>query len=418
MVSLKADEKIYYGWWIVAACSFLTFYGAGTFFYGFTVFVHPMIEDLGWGMALISGAFSLYRLESGVAAPLAGFLIDRMGPRYLVMAGGLIWGSGFIYLSHITSVFHFYLSFFVISFGWTFASGTTVPSAMIAKWFIRKRGRAIGIFVAASGLSGMLVPVLSYMITHYGWQRTLLMIGILTWLVVTPISITLRSKPEDYGLYPDGKPPEQTPEVLKNNGATEYGEVNFSIKKALCTPAFLLLSLTFWSFQVTMSSVFVHLVPHLITAGIGEKAASMAVMFTTLCSVLGRAGYGWLSDSLNKKKLFISTFVLQAIGLFAFSRVSKIIHLIPFLVAYAPGYGGSVALRAPIVGEYYGRKNFGTLYGVLIGIAMFGGIIGPIVAGFAYDYFGNFRGVFTFFSLINFFSALVLFFLKRPRPVS
>jgi sugar phosphate permease len=292
-----------------------------------------------------------------------------------------------------------------------------VPSAVIAKWFIRNRGKAIGIFVTAGGLSGMLAPILSHMIGLYGWQRTLLIIGVFSWLMVMPISLILRGRPEDYGLYPDGKPPTPTTENLKNNGGAEYGEVDFSIRKALWTPAFLLLSVTFWSFQVTMSSVFVHLVPHLINAGIGEKTASIVVMFTTLCSVLEKIRFGWLSDSINKKNLFISTFVLQAIGLFVFSRVSKIVHLLSFLAAYAPGYGGTVALRAPIVGEYYGRKNFGALFGVLIGIAMFGGIIGPIVAGFAYDYFGNFRGVFTFFSIINFFSALVLFFLKRPRPV-
>ena len=206
MFSLKSDGGIFYGWWIVIACSLLTFYGAGTFFYGFTVFVHPMAKQLGWSMALISGAFSLYRLESGIGAPLAGFLLDRIGPRILVMAGGLIWGAGFIYLSHVRTVFHFYVAFFVISFGWTFASGTAVPSALIAKWFVRRRGRAFGIFTAVSGLSGLLVPALSYLIDIYGWQLTLLMMGFFTFLVATPLSITLRHKPEDHGLLPNGTP--------------------------------------------------------------------------------------------------------------------------------------------------------------------------------------------------------------------
>ena len=104
-------KGIFYGWWIVIACSILTFYGAGMFFYGFTVFVHPMAKELGWSMALISGAFSLYRLESGIGAPLAGFMLDRIGPRILILAGGLIWGAGFIYLSHVRTVIDFYVAF-------------------------------------------------------------------------------------------------------------------------------------------------------------------------------------------------------------------------------------------------------------------------------------------------------------------
>jgi MFS family permease len=252
MSSMTSGGKIFYGWWIVLASSFLTFYGAGTFFYGFTVFVNPMIKDLGWSMALISGAFSLYRLESGVAAPLAGLLVDRLGPRFLVMAGGLIWGSGFIYLSHVTSVLHFYVAFFVISFGWTFASGTTIPSAMIAQWFIRKRGRAIGLFVAASGLSGFIVPALSSLINLYGWQHTLLILGFFTWLVITPLSLTLRHRPEHHGLYPDGEPPQSAPASQGMDDASAGREVNFGIRKALFTSAFWIIGLTFTTFAVTI----------------------------------------------------------------------------------------------------------------------------------------------------------------------
>jgi MFS family permease len=144
------------------------------------------------------------------------------------------------------------------------------------------------------------------------------------------------------------------------------------------------------------------------------KLASLTVTFTTLCSVLGRAGFGWLSDTLNKKWLLVSTFVFQGIGLLAFSRVSQATHLILFLITYAPAYGGCVALRAPVVGAYYGRDRFGTIFGLLTGIAMIGGISGPVLAGFAYDAFGNYRWFFALFSLINFFTAFMLLFLKHP----
>jgi len=410
----KRDGGIFYGWWIVTACSLLTLYGAGTFFYGFTVFVHPMAKDLGWSMALISGAFSLYRLESGIGAPLAGFLLDRIGPKTLVMAGGLIWGAGFLYLSNTETILNFYLAFFIISFGWTFASGTAVPSALIGKWFIKKRGRAFGFFTAAGGLSGLLVPVLSIFIESYGWQKTLMIMGVFTWIVTIPLSFSLRQKPEDIGLFPDG---ELFMKGSKGMGATrhiDYQEVDFGVRKALLTPAFWILSMCGTIFQMTMSALFVHLVPHLISAGIDSRVASLAVMFITLCSVLGRLGFGWLSDIYSKKWLLICSFLLQGVGLFIFSRVHEPIHLIPFLVAYAPSYGGSIVLRAAISGEYFGRRNFGTIYGILVGMGMFGGIAGPIIAGSAYDLYGNYRLIFLIFGLASLVSGLFLMLLKRP----
>jgi MFS family permease len=418
MFSLKSDEGIFYGWWVVTACSILTFYGAGMFFYGFTVFVHPMAKELGWSMALISGAFSLYRLESGIAAPLAGFMLDRIGPRMLVVAGGLIWGTGFIYLSHVRTVFEFYIAFLVISFGWTFASGTAVPSALIAKWFVKKRGRALGIFTGVSGLSGLLVPILSYLIDIYGWQRTLLIMGFFTFLVTTPLSFTLRHRPEDHGLLPDGKPSSIPPKGHFDADASGYMEVDFDVRKALITPAFWFLSLASTIFYMTMSALFVHIVPHLISAGIEARVAALAVMFITLCSVLGRAGFGWLSDILNKKWLLVSAFLLQGVGLFIFSQVHQVIHLIPFVLTYAPSYGGGIVLRAAITGEYYGRKNFGTIYGIIVGMGTFGGIAGPVIAGFAYDFSGNFRLVFAIFALVSFLSALLLLPMKRPSRTS
>ena len=417
MFSLKPDKGIFYGWWILIASSLLTFYGAGTFFYGFTVFVHPMVRDLGWSMALVSGAFSLYRLESGVAAPLAGFLIDRYDPRFLVAAGGFFWGAGLVYLSRVTSIFHFYAAFFVISFGWTFASGAAVPSAMIAKWFVRRRGRALGIFTAVSGLCGIFAPLLSRLIELYGWQRTLFFTGFFTWLIVLPLSLTLRHRPEDYGLLPDGGVNPSTTRPQQEDGAPAPGfpENDFNVKQAMATPTFWFLVVISITFQMTMSPLFVHLVPHLVTSGIDTRTASLTVTFITLCSVAGRAGFGWLSDFANKKWLLICTFLLQAVGLFVFAQVRSEVYLIPFLLAYAPGYGGSIAIRPAIVGEYYGRKNFGTVYGVLLGSGLFGGISGPVIAGYIYDVYGSFRQAFMLFALVSVFSALVLIFMKRPQ---
>lgn len=410
----KVKKELFYGWWIVLACSLLAFYGGGTFWYGFGVFVHPVVQELGWSLALISGAFSLQRLESGIVAPLVGFLLDRFGPRKLAISGAFIMGVGFIYLSQVKEVLPFYIAFFLISTGMSFAIGPAIATPVISKWFVKRRGRALGFYFAGAALGGLLVPILSHLIALYGWRTTLLIMGPLTWLFATPLAFILRHKPEEHGLLPDGEPPGDTPETLLTTNRVELREVNFSVREAMLTPVFWLITLCFVVFQMTMSALFVHLIPYLIAAGIEAQLAALAVTFITLTSILGRMGFGWLADLFSKKWLLIIVFLLQAIGIFAFTQVRQVAHLIPFLLAYAPGYGGAMVLRPAIIGEYYGRQNFGTIFGVMLGIAMLGGIAGPVIAGLAFDIKGSYYSAFLFFALASLFSAVLLLLLKRP----
>lgn len=399
---------------MVLACSLLSFYGAGTFHYGFGAFVNPVASELGWSMALISGAFSLYRLEAGVAAPLVGFLLDRIGPRKLVMSGAIVMGAGFIYLSRVNTVLPFYVVVIVISLGFSFTSGTAVGAPLIGKWFVKKRGKVLGFYTSALALGGLLVPVLSHLITVYGWRRTLLIIGPFTWLVGLPLSFVLKHKPEEHGLLPDGETSEHVENTLDSPEAAGVTEVDFSVRDAMLTPAFWLLTLCYFAFQMTMAALFVHLIPYLITVGIEARLAALAVTFVTLTSILGRMGFGWLGDLFSRKWLLIIVFLLQPAGIFALAQVRQVMHIIPFLLAYAPSYGGAVALRPAIIGEYYGRKNFGTIYGVIQGISTFGGIAGPIIMGLVYDIKGSYYLAFVFLALVNLFSALLLLFLRRP----
>jgi len=406
-------KNVFYGWWIVLACSLISAFGSGTFHYGFSVFVRPVSVELGWSMVLIAGAFSLYRLEAGILAPLAGFLLDRFGPRKLVQAGGILMGAGFIFLSQAKTVIPFYSAFIIISAGFTFSSGTAIGAPLIGKWFVKKRGRALGIYTAIFGLGGLLVPVLSQLITLYGWRTTLLVMGPFICLVDLSLAFILRHKPEEYGLLPDG----ETPGHIRDNDspkASDYTEVDFSIRNAVLTPAFWILTLCMLTFQMTMASVFVHLVNHLVTVGIETSLAATAVTFLTVTSILGRLGFGWLGDFFSKKRILIIIFLLQGLGIFALAQVQQMWHIVPFLLAYAPGYGGLLVLKPAIVGEYYGRKNFGTIYGVIQGISTAGGIAGPVFAGWVYDTNGNYFLAFTIFASINIAAAFLLLFLSRP----
>lgn len=422
MAELSSDkrDKVFYGWWIVLVMSILSVYGTGVFYYGFSTFVKPVVEEFAWSMAVVAGAFSIYRLEAGIASPIVGYLLDRIGPQKLVFTGGLVMGGGFIYLSCVNTVFSFYTAIISISIGWSAFAGIAVGNPLVGKWFVKKRGSAIGIYGVARGISGLLVPVVAYLIVHYGWRSTLLILGPMTWLVVLPLSFFLRHSPEQYGLLPDGELSGQDSynayRKVKTAKAAEK-EVDFSLRKAMGTSAFWIITLCLFTHQITQSAIFVHLIPYLIDMGIEPTSASSILMFIALTSIIGRYGSGWLSDRFNKKWLLAILFIIQPIGIFFLIQMHSLLDVIPFVIFYSTAYGGTTVVKAIIVGDYYGRKNYGTIFGIIQGISTFGSIAGPLIAGFVYDINGSYQLAFLAFAVIMGVTAFLVSFLKQPHPL-
>jgi MFS family permease len=416
MSSSEKTGKVFYGWWIVLICSILTIYGGGIFYYGFSTFVKPVVRELGWSMALVSGAFSLYRLEAGIAAPIVGYLLDRIGPRKLVFAGGLVMGGGLIYLSHVTTVLPFYAAIIIISFGWSAFAGSAVGNPLVGKWFVKKRGKALGIYAAVRGLAGLLVPVVAFLIVRYGWRPALLIMGPLTWLVVLPLSFALKHSPEIYGLLPDGEP---SGDAIHHHGyrtgkTASVIEVDFPVQKAMFAPVFWILTICLFTHQITQSAVFVHLVPYLIDVGLEPELAALAVTLVSTASVIGRYGFGCLSDLFNKKWLLFTLYILQPIGIYFLVRVRHFMDIIPFVLVYSIAYGGNTVVKATITADYFGRKNFGTIYGFIQGLSTFGSFAGPLIAGLVYDIKGSYYLAFKSFALMMGLTALLVLLLKRP----
>jgi len=182
----------------------------------------------------------------------------------------------------------------------------------------------------------------------------------------------------------------------------------------MLTPAFWIITLCLFTHQATQSAVFVHVIPYLIDLGIEPTLAASVVTVVTLTSMLGRYGFGWLSDLVNKKWLLFIIYILQPIGIFSLVRVHHVLHLIPFVLAYSTAYGGNTVVKAVITGDYFGRKNYGTIFGAIQGLSTFGSIAGPLIAGLVYDLKGSYSPAFTFFAIMMCFTALFVLLLKRP----
>ncbi len=414
-------KKVFYGWWIVSAAAVLHFIGGGTFYYGFTTFFNPIRQTFGWTAAATAGAFALQRLEAGILGPAAGYLVDKLGPRKLMVSGWAVTGLGFFLMSRTDSLWTFYGSFLVIAIGTSFAFGV-VTMATIANWFARKRSRAMALLYIGPGLCGVLAPLLVLSIGRFGWRDALVIVSIGLWGIGIPLSLLMRHKPGQYGYLPDGETTRVQPSLHLSREVVRRGPdppvTESSVKEALKTRAFWLLSFVFFFQNIGTSAVMVHLVPYLESVQIPTTLAAMAVTGVTLVSLVGRLGFGFLGDFWSKRYLIVIALTLQATGLFVFSLIDagKEWLLVLFLLTYGPGYGGPIPLRPALQADYFGTGNFGTIMGLMSLMTMIGGLASPVFAGWVFDATGSYRWAWQMLALVT-VPAIPLMLLAKPRRV-
>ncbi|MCH7593759.1 MAG: MFS transporter [Chloroflexi bacterium] len=180
-------------------------YSSGVFWQGFGAFFTPIVDTFGWSRGATALALSFNRLESGGMSIAVGYLLDKYGPRKLMAVGLFVTGLGFIGMSQMQSLWHFYVVMAVLTFGMSF--GTFIPIvATVGNWFVRKRSRALGLLMSASAIGGMAVPLLVWYVDSVGWRDALLAVGIGFWVVGIPAIFVMTRQPEDKGLLPDGDP--------------------------------------------------------------------------------------------------------------------------------------------------------------------------------------------------------------------
>ena len=200
--------RVFYGWYIVAAGMGIHLWMSIAWVYGMQVFFAPIIQTFGWSRAAVSGAFSLQRLEGSIASPIEGFLVDRFGPRKLVLAGALLAGLGLITLSFLQAIWMFYASVLVVSLGMSACVGIPRNWATV-QWFRRLRGRALGIGSSGAVVSGPLLFIVVWLVETVGWRNAFLVLGVVTWCICLPLALVFRSRPQQYGYLPDGGPSEE-----------------------------------------------------------------------------------------------------------------------------------------------------------------------------------------------------------------
>ena len=316
--------KVFYGWWIVFASASIIFIAAGTFFYGFGAIFDSLVDEFGWSHAAISFGFSMRAEVGGIFAPVVGYMVDRLGPRKLLLAGVTTVGLGFLWMSRINTLWEFYGAVIVIALGMA-ACGGLVGQVAIANWFERKRGRAMAFLTVGAGASGVMVTILAWLISLYGWRSALAILAVVTWAIGIPAAMLVRRRPEDYGLAPDGEPvpaaaPVAAPTAADGPPPARVAE-GMTVREALRSRTFWFLAIAFAFSWFGTTAIVVHQIPALTATGFSDESAALVVTLTTLVSLSGRLGFGWLADFRDKRLVLAGAFALQTMGMLLFAAV-------------------------------------------------------------------------------------------------
>ncbi len=400
--------RIFYGWWIVLACFVIGLYVSGITFYGFTAFFDPLIREFGWSYTQVSFAASLRGLEMGIFAPFIGFVVDRLGSRKVTMAGVITVCLGLFLLSFTRSLPMFYGAFLLLAFG---SGGCTsvVSMSVVANWFDKNVGKALGVMASGFGASGLLVPVIVQLIEAYDWRVTLMILGAGTLALGLPLSLVIRNQPEEYGYSPDGKTSAEP--VLKKEIRPAKGGAGF--REILRNRSFWFLNFSEAVRMMAVSAVATHVMPYLSSVGISRTKAGLVAAAIPLFSIIGRLALGWMGDLLPKRYVLALAFGMMGAGILAFGYIHIEWIVFLFLLLFPPSFGGAMVLRGAILREYFGRDSFGKAVGMVMGSASIGGIIGPTLAGWFFDSLRSYHLVWMILSGFTLLAIILVLKIKR-----
>jgi sugar phosphate permease len=383
--------RIFYGWYIVGGSIIANFYLSVVYFQGFQVFFLPILQEFGWSRAATSGAFSLRQMESGLLAPFIGMLVDKWGPRIIILLGAAIAGAGLVLLSFTSSLWLFYTGFLLTSLGTSGLShGVTWPVA-VAAWFKRLRGRAMGIAMLGPVVAGPFLFTMAIMEDALGWRHALLFLGIGLWVIGLPVGLLARTAPQRYGMLPDGDraSPGESENGYEQDKDRKWG---FTARRAVRSRQFWYIALMLGVQGLGTSGLMVHLVPLLEGIEYSSAQAATILGMVFLLSGLGRIGAGFLLDTLDQRLVMMALLGMQAVALvvLSFVGVHQFWLVVIFLVLFGPGFGGMVPMRPILLMQRFGPRSFGAISGLAQAAAIGAGVVGPVLYGRIFDVSGSY----------------------------
>jgi OFA family oxalate/formate antiporter-like MFS transporter len=396
--------------WLIAAAGVVMQIALGAV-YAWSVFTKPLIAAFGWSNPQVTATFSITIFTLGVAAFFGGLWMNRVGPRTVGIAAGVLYGLG-VFLASFSSnsLWVLYLTYGLIG-GFGIGLGYIVPVATLVKWFPDRRGFITGVAVAGFGAGALITaPIATRLIQSSGVLQTFAILGIADLILVTGAALFMRNPPEGY------TPPGWTPSAGQ---AAQRAKRDSTLGEALRT----------WQWYALWALLFLN-----VTAGISiiSQASPMAQEITgvdatvaaglvgliSIANGSGRFLWAWFSDFIGRKWVFLIMFLLQAALFFIMPLVSAfvIFSILAFIIALC--YGGGFGTMPAFAADYFGPKNVGTIYGLMLTAWGTAGIVGPLLIAFLRQSTGAWSNALYIIAVIMLVSAIVPFIVRPPAEAS
>jgi MFS family permease len=422
IVSLTRRLPFFYGW-IVVGVVFVTMAIGVNARTAFSLLFPPILDEFGWGRGETAGAFSFGFVVSAVLSPAIGRLMDRRGPRVVMELGVAAMAAGLLLAPLAREPWHLYATLGVLVGGGSVCLGYTGQSQFLPSWFVRRRGLAMSIAFSGVGAGSIiLLPGLQTIIEQVGWRAACWTLGALVLILLAPLNLLLRRRPEDLGLTPDGDVSSAGVSASAkptNIVDQSWAAVDWTLGRAARTARFWWLAVGYFAAGFIWYAVQVHQTKYLVEIGFTARDGAWALGAVSLVAVPGQIILGHLSDRIGRELVW----AIACLG-FACTYVALLLlrtdpSLALLCLVVIPqgflGYGLTSVLGA-IPAEIFEGRHYGVIFGTLALSLIVGGAVGPWLTGALHDWTGSYALAFWAAILLSALSAIAIW-CAAPRKV-
>jgi MFS family permease len=412
----------FYGW-VVVAVAFITMGVGVNARTAFSLLFPPILAEFGWERGVTAGAFSFGFLVSAVLSPSLGRLMDRRGPRVVMELGVLLVGVGLMLATLVRQPWQLYATLGVLVGGGSVCLAYTGQALYLPNWFVRRRGLAMSIAFSGVGVGSIiLLPWLQALIARAGWRAACWALAVVVFVLLVPLNLLLRRRPQDMGLEPDGDRESHAAAALRraaNIVDPAWAAIDWTLARAMRTARFWWISVAFVCGLYSWYAVQVHQTKYLVEIGFSATYAAWALGFVSLAGIPGQIALGYISDRVGREWVWTVGsvgFMVCYLALLALrQRPTPALLLLMVGSQGMLGYGLTSVIGA-IPAEIFEGRHYGTIFGTLMLAAIGGGAAGPFVTGAIYDVTGSYTLAWWIAIGCSTLSAIAIW-LAAPRKV-
>lgn len=366
-----------------------------------SVIIKPLEDDFGWSCSAISFAVAISLFTFGFGAPLGGGLIDRFGPRRVMLGGLALIALGLAPLVSLTELWQLHLFWGLLVGVGTGAISGTLGATVAMRWFNQYRGIVLGLFSAASAAGQLIfVPLLIAVASRMGWQSVISTLALIVGIVLIPVVILMRNRPDDIGLTAYGEAPTAA-QIASDERATTMPE-------ALRTRDFWLLAASFFICGYTTNGLIgTHLLPHTLEHGFAEVEISAALGLMGLMNIFGTLASGWLSDRYDNRVLLAMYYGFRGLSLMALPFILEIQGMFIFSIIYGLDWVATVPPTVNLTVQRFGRRSLGKVYGWIFCSHMIGAGVASYAGGFFRDWLGDYHLIFLSAAVMGLIASML-----------